>query len=166
MTPSRRSRPGDWELVILQGSGYRPLDEPEEFFADVRSFNQTITGAGGETALFTVWPPRDFPELADDITEKYEQIGRQTEALMLPVNTAWMSCLDQHPEIDLYAPDGSHPSVYGTYLAICVLYSTIYQMSPVGAEYVSDPSITAAERTSPQTVAWETVRQYMGWDGE
>ncbi|MEO8589953.1 MAG: hypothetical protein ABI432_11320 [Flavobacteriales bacterium] len=39
--------------------------------------------------------------------------------------------------IDLYQPDGSHPTVEGTYLAACVFYSTLFHASCAGASFNS-----------------------------
>ncbi|MBK9074722.1 MAG: PKD domain-containing protein [Flavobacteriales bacterium] len=50
-----------------------------------------------------------------------------------------------HPLINLYQADESHPSVEGTYLAACVFYSTLFQQSCAGASFTSSlPPATAA----------------------
>lgn len=56
---------------------------------------------------------------------------------------------------ELYAKDGSHPSISGSYLAACVLYATITNESPVGLVGVTGP--TAAKATALQQMAHEAV---------
>jgi len=34
--------------------------------------------------------------------------------------------------VQLYAPDGLHPSVHASYLAALVMYATLYARSPIG----------------------------------
>ncbi len=38
-----------------------------------------------------------------------------------------------HPEIELYAPDGNHPSLAGTYVAACVIVELITGAPPAAA---------------------------------
>jgi hypothetical protein len=40
-----------------------------------------------------------------------------------------------HPEIELYATDGSHPSAAGSYAAACSFYSVILRKNPVDITY-------------------------------
>jgi PKD repeat protein len=44
---------------------------------------------------------------------------------------------DNYPAINLYAGDGSHPSLEGSYLAACTFYSSLFQKSSVGASYTA-----------------------------
>jgi hypothetical protein len=55
----------------------------------------------------------------------------------------------------LYSQDG-HPIIYGTYLAACVLYATIFGQSPVGNVF-ADCSITPELRGFFQRIAAETT---------
>ena len=61
-----------------------------------------------------------------------------------PVGAAWKYVRDQYPSISLYSSDGSHPSIYGSYLAACVHYSSIYKKSAVGSSYCSSISCSDA----------------------
>jgi hypothetical protein len=42
-----------------------------------------------------------------------------------PVGLAWKLARERIPGVSLYATDGSHPSRIGSYLAACVIYSTL-----------------------------------------
>ena len=80
-------------------------------------------------------------------------------ALVAPCGRAWERCNDQYPLVNLYAGDGYHSNVIGTYLTSCVFYAALFQQSPVGIEYVNDSQVTPALRDLLQNLAWETVRE-------
>ena len=52
-----------------------------------------------------------------------------------------------------------HPSIHGTYLAVNVVYATVFGESPVGLAYVPE-YITEEEAAFLQRIAWETVEEY------
>ena len=56
---------------------------------------------------------------------------------------------------DLYSPDGSHPSLSGSYLSACVLYATMTGESPVGSN--DTVSLSAALKLELQQAAAATV---------
>jgi hypothetical protein len=43
------------------------------------------------------------------------------------VGDAWRKVLREHKDITLYAPDGLHPTLAGSYLAAVVIYRELYQ---------------------------------------
>lgn len=51
------------------------------------------------------------------------------------VGSAWKYVRDNHPTIDLYTTDGSHPSMEGSYLAACTFYTSLFRKTPVGSTY-------------------------------
>jgi hypothetical protein len=61
-------------------------------------------------------------------------MGRERPA-GLPVGEAWLITGKQHPELELWQGDGSHPTEQGTYLAACVFYATIFRQSPERLKY-------------------------------
>jgi hypothetical protein len=44
---------------------------------------------------------------------------------VVPAGEAWARARALRPEIELYDPDGTHPSDLGTYLTACVFIATI-----------------------------------------
>ena len=45
---------------------------------------------------------------------------------------AWKRTREQHPSIELFQDDGSHPSPAGSYLAGGTLFSALFDVSPIG----------------------------------
>lgn len=85
----------------------------------------------------------------------YIALGEYTDGHVSPVGAAWKVVRDTHPLINLYQPDGSHPSVEGTYLAACVFYCTLFQESCTGASF--NGSIDAATAATLRGIASATV---------
>ena len=67
----------------------------------------------------------------------YLRITDSAQASVAPVGVAWKYVRDTYPTINLYAGDGSHPSLEGTYLAACTFYASVFRKSPVGATYTA-----------------------------
>ena len=59
---------------------------------------------------------------------------------------------------NLYSRDGSHPSLEGSYLAACVLYSTMTERDPRQVMFAPNGMETDKQRQL-QTVAYLTVNQ-------
>jgi hypothetical protein len=59
------------------------------------------------------------------------------DAAVVPVGEAWRIAHQRSPGLDLWAPDGRHPSQAGTYLAACTFYGVLYEKSPVGNPYTA-----------------------------
>ena len=85
------------------------------------------------------------------LRESYLQLSIDNNCTVSPVGAAWKYVRDQYPSIGLYSTDGSHPSIYGSYLAACVHYATIFRKTPVGSQYIS--SISASDASILQQAA-------------
>ena len=96
-----------------------------------------------------------YDGMQQGLRNTYLYLATMNDAYVSPVGVAWKTVRDTHPEINLYNPDESHPSVEGTYLAACVFYCTLFQQSCVGATFNSSlPDETA---TILRTIASATV---------
>lgn len=70
------------------------------------------------------------------LSESYLLFADSTAASLSPVGAAWKKMRDTYPNVELYNPDESHPSINGSYLAACVFYCTLFQKSCVGSQYL------------------------------
>ncbi|MEZ4320864.1 MAG: hypothetical protein R3F61_25530 [Myxococcota bacterium] len=159
------------ELVVLQeqstlGVKMGPdgtIGDPVRFHDAVRELVPLIRERGAEPVLYATWAKQAFPKQTPALTEAFRTVGEETKARVSPVGRAWAEVGVSHPEIGLYAKDGSHPSPAGAYLSACVLYATLTGRSPVGASRslsAQHPvrgrvsvSVTAAEAAVLQEVA-------------
>jgi hypothetical protein len=92
------------------------------------------------------------------LAEQYTLAANANDALVIPAGLAFARAIKLQPDIELYQPDGRHPSMAGTYLAASTVYATLFGKSPVGLTYTADldPGLV----TLLQSVAWETVQEY------
>lgn len=82
------------------------------------------------------------------LRNNYVTLANFNDAWTSPVGVVWATVRDEHPTIDLYVDDGSHPSVAGTYLAACVFYCTLFHEPCTAATFNSslDPATAATLR--------------------
>lgn len=123
---------------------------------------------GTRTLLFLTWARRDgdpgntradtYAGMQARLVTGYETIAARLHVPVAPVGIAWQRALASAPGVALWAPDGSHPSVAGTYLAACVIYATLYGHSPRGSPFTA--GLDAATARTLEDVAADTVAAY------
>jgi hypothetical protein len=148
---------GGWDVVVLQEQSERPALEPDSFYYYTRLMNDAVLHVRSETAFYMTWARQYDPPMIEPLAAAYDSMGHELGAVVSPCGRAFQRVCEDDTTINLYDSDGSHPSVWGTYLVCCVFYAALVQESPIGISYVNDPLITDEQRTYLQTVAWETV---------
>ena len=95
-----------------------------------------------------------------EIARAHRAIGAQLGARIAPVGIAWEKAMKERHGVNMYAKDKEHPSIQGTYLTLYVLYSTIFQASPLKLEYLpkKNGNMTAGEADWLRRIAWATVQ--------
>jgi hypothetical protein len=120
---------GGWDFVVMQqGSSARP-ESRIDLRRSVKRFAEPIAAAGARPAIYCVWPRDDNRSDFDDVIESYRLAAEDIGAVFFPVGAAWQAA---PRDIQLYSPDGLHPSVYGSYLAALVIFAVVSATSPVG----------------------------------
>jgi len=94
-----------------------------------------------------------------EIAQAHRDAAKELNVDVAPVGLSWQQASKQRPGMNFYGPDREHPSMYGTYLATCVVYATIYGRDPNGFAYVPS-GLTPEEVASLQRIAWQTVQDY------
>jgi MYXO-CTERM domain-containing protein len=148
-----------------------------------------ITEAGAAPKLFMTWGYRDgdainvarfpdYPTMQGLVAEGYGAyaLAIATGGYMVdvvPVGMAWQHIYDAHTAVGedpldsgalfsrLYAGDGSHPSVLGSYLASLVFYTALTGQSPAGLEWAPD-AITEHDRDAVQAAAAVVMADAIG----
>lgn len=149
-----------WDFVVLQENTNDAFSFPEEnMFPAAQILDEKIKGAGGQTAVLMTWSPKDgasifsLEDVQAILAQNTIQVSNQLNSLLIPGGIAFMRCLEQYPEIELWGEDGMHPSVAGSYLAACTAYAVFFQESPAGCSYTADLEPETAARL--QTLAAE-----------
>ena len=168
LEPGRLGIDQPFELVILQGGSFEPLEEESraQLRATAIELSEKIRATGAEVALYMthayVEPDERYePGLIDKIGPTYVSLGNELDALVIPVGLAFERAYEQRPDIVLHESfDGTHPSMLGTYLAACVVYQSIYGQSVTAADYDYFGEVDKASAEFLRRVADETVREF------
>jgi hypothetical protein len=149
---------GGWDYVVLQEQGIGPVIAYAEFSEYAHRFDAEIRKSGAKTILLMTWERPDGAQTGittEALANATIAVGAQLGAKVAPVGRAFQRSFSERPNLVLQLQDG-HPTMYGTYLAACVLYGTIYDVSPVGLPY-ADGSIDKETRDFFQRIAAETL---------
>jgi hypothetical protein len=149
---------GDCDVVVLQE------DLPEinvSYFREyTRRFVLEIRKKNSRPILLMAWY---YPRLGwistSEIARAHRDMAREFDVEVAPVALAWQRSIKKRPDIDLYVADREHPGIYGTYLATCVVYATLFGKSPVGLGYTA-PGISSDKAAFLQQIAWETCQKW------
>ena len=181
---------GTWDYVVLQEQsmlGVATLDgkaviaDPSAFHAAVREWARRVRSVGAKPILFMTWARRSaLPEQAK-LSEAYVSIGRELNIAVAPVGEAWSAARTRWLSLDLHIFDESHPTAAGSYLAACVIFSTLTGRDPKGApsvilghpvarsegtvdfsEMVPLVDLGATTASWLQEIAWKAVSDHRG----
>jgi hypothetical protein len=122
---ARRLIEEEWDFVVLQEQGSRPLMEPMRMESYARRFSAMARQRGAEVILFETWARRDQPETAVPRAAAYRRVAQAVGATVAPVGTAWRRALGRRPDVPLHADDGVHANPAGARLAASVILETI-----------------------------------------
>lgn len=142
-------RQGGWDVVVLQEQSQLPSFPPDqvarECFPYAAQLVEEVYAANpeGEAMFYMTWGRRDgdqenaqyYPPLGtyegmDSLLyDRYMYMAQVNDASVCPVGRVWRRLREQHSDIELYASDGSHPSMAGTYAAATAFYTMIFHRS-------------------------------------
>ncbi len=164
-----RIHQGGFTHVVIQGQSVEPLTNPVSFesaaatlAAEAKAigaapvFYETWARAAGDAVYQEVWSGGTPMAMQAGLRAEYQKVSAAAGAVMAPAGDAWETSLASLPAIVLFAPDGSHPSIAGTYLVANVFYGVIVGHSPVG---IADRpmEISDSDASSLQQIAEDTV---------
>ncbi|MGH1456057.1 MAG: DUF4886 domain-containing protein [Alphaproteobacteria bacterium] len=143
-----------WDMIVLQEQSQWALfsNTIKSTAAHVAQFTQKAKAQKSYVMLYQTWPRQPgsnwytLPEYKDstknpehmfkalkNYTAKIAYINKIATA---PVGEYWYKTMYINPEIQLYNPDGSHPSMAGSYLAALVFYKNLTGNSPMNTSYI------------------------------
>tara|TARA_B100000902_G_scaffold231897_1_gene219910 strand:- start:7 stop:786 length:780 start_codon:yes stop_codon:yes gene_type:complete len=157
-----------FQLVIFQGGSgeTNTVNERNIFSDEVSKIVKKIQYAGAEAALYMIHayvePHEDTdPRMIENIKQMYIDAGNKNDALVIPVGIAFENAYKAQPNIKLHKQyDGTHPNILGTYLASCVVFSSITHLSPLNIQYSYYGEISDVDKKFLQNIAKETVEDF------
>ena len=160
-------RAAHWNVVVLQEQSQRPSLPYwliNTSLPALTALVHDIRAVGATPLLFETWgyrvgdlgnyPSDNYDAMQARLYAGYTQMGSSTRTAVAPVGDAWALALREDSSADLWASDGHHPSVEGSYLTAAVLTSMIDAEAP-RTRPVADPQNTDyAAGLDPRTAAW------------
>jgi hypothetical protein len=154
---------GSWDYVILQAQSQEPSFPIAQVQANTFPYAEALNDSiekyqpCGETMFYMTWgrengdanncaffPPLCTYEGMDSMLRlRYQMMANDNDAELSPVGAVWRYIRTNHPNIDLYSSDGSHPSAAGSYAAACTFYTSMFREDPTAITF--DFSLTAAD---------------------
>jgi hypothetical protein len=157
-TPVTAIDTGNFDVVVLQDD--IPETNVDYFRQYARLFIEEVRKHHGRAVLFMAWAYQRLGWISmQQIADEHRALARDLNVDVAPVGLAWRQSIAERPALDMYDVDREHPSIYGTYLAACVVYATVYGTNPTGFTYVP-PGITPEVAGFLQRSAWRAVQDY------
>lgn len=123
---------GGWHWVVLQQGPSAVLANRANLRQWVGTFTTSIRARGGEPALYQVWPQQvNFSDF-DASAESYRLAAQDVNGLLLAAGNAWRAAWTRNAATPLYASDGLHPSLQGSYLAALTIFGGIFHRAVTG----------------------------------
>lgn len=162
----KKYEPEKYDLAIMMDCSQCPIhpDRKDLFNFYVDSHSQTLRNFGVEPSLLMTWAYKDKPEMINGLSSAYIAAGNRNNIMVFPVGLAFQLSQLENPSIELYTPDKRHPSKAGTYLMAAVIYSSIYNVSPINNSY--DYDLGSEVQLKLQETAWKSLLSYKGEEND
>lgn len=173
----------NWKFVVLQGQSQEPSFPINQVTTQTFPYAATLCDSirannscsrpmfymtwgreNGDQGNCAAWPPVcTYAGMDSLLNLRYQMMGEMNEAYVSPVGAVWNYIRSNHPTIDLYDTDGSHPNPTGTYAAACTFYTIILQKDPSLAPYNSNLAASIADqiKLAAKAVAYDSLS---GWN--
>ncbi len=173
---------GGWDIVVLQEQSQYPSFPQNQVENEVFPYAERLIDSiyahspCAEPMFYMTWGRRDgdqingqyFPVLGtyegmdSMLCERYTYMAETNDASLCPVGRVWRYIRTNHPEIELYQSDGSHPSTAGTYAAACAFYTMFFHRDPdqIGYNPGLDRNISLIIRNAVRSVVYENLTQW------
>jgi hypothetical protein len=174
---------GDWDYVVLQEQskaltlpGYQigfTLNSIFKLDSLINSHNTCV-----ETMYYMTWGRKNgdpvfyrvYSGYTDSTYEymdsllraRYLHVADTNQAEVTPVGAVWRYLRVNHPNIELYAADESHPSLAGSYAAACSFYTTIFRKNPSNLSYDAslNASVALTIRQAVRAVVYDSLTNW------
>ncbi|MDT0294560.1 T9SS type A sorting domain-containing protein [Mesonia ostreae] len=173
----------DWDYVVLQAQSQETSLGETQLQNEVYPYAASLSNAiranyeCSQPLFYMTWGRENgdatnceflpwvctYEGMDDAIRDTYVFMAQDNNAEVSPAGAVWRSIRENHPSINLYSSDGSHPSLAGSYAAACAFYTMIYKKDP--SLIIWDSSLPAAEaksiRMAVKTIVYD---QLSDWD--
>lgn len=121
---------GPWDAVVLQ-QGPSTLPESRAHLQRwTQRWADEARAHGARPALLGAWPEAERRDAFPAAIDSHAAAAMASETTLLPVAAAWCAAWKRDAGLELYGPDGFHPSELGTQLAALVVYAGLTGADP------------------------------------
>ena len=122
-----------FDYVVLQERSYLSLIGTASTIEYGQKMAELARQSGARVFLFEIWADKNRPDDQGKIDSNALLVANKIGAQLVRIGDAFSYTKSRFPDIELYAEDGHHPSQYGSYLASCVLFHSLYNRTSLGA---------------------------------
>ena len=173
----------DWDYVVLQEQSQMPAFPPFQVKTEVYPYAESLCNTIRENnecsvpMFYMTWGRKNgdqancpnapwlctYEGMDDALRTSYLHMADTNKAEVAPAGAVWRYLRENHPEIELYSSDESHPSVAGSYAAGAAFYATIYKKDPTLITWNATLSEETAStiRDAAKTIAYDDLA---AWD--
>ncbi len=173
---------GGWDAVVLQEQSQLPSFPQNQVETEVFPYAKRLVDSiyrhnpCAEPMFYMTWGRKNgdsqnahnYPVLEtyegmdSMLCERYTYMANTYDAALCPVGRIWRYLRKNHPEIELYDRDGSHPSTEGTYAAACAFYVMLFRHNPDGITYSADldPNTASLIRGAVRTIVFNSLPEW------
>lgn len=119
------------DIVIMQQGPSSLPESRTNLVTWSRTLSGAIRAAGGEPALYMVWPDASRRFAFDDVHDSYAAAAAEVGGRFMPAGSAWLELWARDPSLELYGPDGFHPSYLGALVAAHTIYAVLFDADPL-----------------------------------
>lgn len=137
-----------FDYVVLQEQSISPAKSVDKFYAGVQNLNEKVRSNGATPLLYGTWGRKaghrvlaengwTNEEMTWKIAAAYEAVGKALGIDVAFAGLAFYDVYTNHPAIDLYDADLTHPSLAGSYLAAMTIFAKITGDDPTAIDFNS-----------------------------
>jgi hypothetical protein len=171
-----------WHFVVLQEQSQLPsfpdAQVASQCFPYAAQLDSRIHAATptAETVFYMTWGRKNgdasncanFPTVCTYqgmdslLNRRYRQMAADNRSLISPVGAVWHRLRDSATTIELYDPDGSHPSLAGSYAAACTFYTVFFRRNPALSNFNGglDSTTAATIRNTTKTIVYDHLSEW------
>lgn len=125
-----------YDYVVLQEQSCRPVVNSEKFFEGVAGVKELLSKQADRFFLYATWGRKPGneklqelgltnEEMTEQLAAAYEEAGKRFDMPVAHAGKAFADYRAKNPDVELYNPDGSHPSEKGSEIAAETILATI-----------------------------------------
>ncbi|HEX6132372.1 MAG TPA: hypothetical protein VFZ24_00230 [Longimicrobiales bacterium] len=126
------------DVVVMQ-QGPSSLPESRVHLVHwTQTIAEAIRAAGGEPALYMVWPDVSRTFAFEAVHDSYRAAADAVDGRFIPAGSAWLEVWARDESAQLYGFDGVHPSYLGALVAAHTIHAVLFDADPLTTPALDD----------------------------